>query len=35
MVCCNRCGVHIPGDEVLEGQHGNYCSPEHLRLSES
>ena len=34
MVCCQRCGVHVPGNEVVTGREGAYCSAAHRRESE-
>ena len=34
MVRCTRCGVHAPGDEVVVGRAGQYCSLKHRRESE-
>ncbi len=34
MVRCARCGVHVPGNEVVTGLRGSYCSPAHRRESE-
>lgn len=34
MVRCARCGTHVPGDEVVTGRHGSYCSAAHRRESE-
>ncbi len=34
MVRCARCGVHVPGDEVVAGRHGSYCSAAHRSESE-
>jgi uncharacterized protein len=35
MVRCAQCGVHVASVEALQGQHGQYCSAEHLQLSEN
>lgn len=35
MVSCSRCGMHIPGDEIVIGKQGAYCSVDHLQQSES
>ena len=35
MVRCQRCGVHVPGNEVVSGHAGApYCSAAHRRESE-
>ncbi len=34
MVRCQRCGVHVPGNEVVTGRAGSYCSAAHRRESE-
>ena len=34
MVRCQRCGVHVPGNEVVTGREGAYCSAAHRRESE-
>ena len=35
MVRCQRCGVHVPGNEVVNGRAGApYCSVAHRRESE-
>ena len=34
MVSCQRCGVHVPGNEVVSGRAGAYCSAAHRRESE-
>ena len=34
MVRCTQCGMHIPGDEVVHGRLGPYCSHEHLKQLE-
>jgi uncharacterized protein len=35
MVQCARCGLHIASVEAVQGKRGQYCSQEHLFLSES
>ncbi len=35
MVRCAQCGVHVPGNEAVVGQHGSYCCASHLQQSES
>jgi len=35
MVMCAHCGMHIPGNEVVTGKLGVYCSQDHLHQSES
>jgi len=35
MVRCSRCGVHLPGNEVVIGERGAYCSLDHRQQSES
>ena len=35
MVMCTHCGMHIPGNEVVTGKQGVYCSQDHLHLSET
>ena len=35
MVRCLRCGVHVPGNEVVPGRQGSYCSVTHREESES
>ena len=32
---CTHCGMHIPGNEVVTGKQGVYCSQDHLHLSET
>lgn len=34
MVRCARCGMHVPGNEAIQGHDGPYCCPEHLKQSE-
>jgi len=34
MVRCTRCGIHVPGNEVVMGAKGPYCSADHLQQSE-
>lgn len=34
MVRCARCGMHVPGNEVVSGRQGSYCSAQHRRESE-
>lgn len=35
MVRCQRCGMHVPGNEVVSGRAGApYCSAAHRRESE-
>jgi uncharacterized protein len=30
MLACQHCGVHLPSNEAIAGQHGGvYCSAEH------
>lgn len=35
MVMCAHCGMHIPGNEVVTGKQGVYCSQDHLHQSET
>jgi uncharacterized protein len=35
MLRCARCGVHVAEAETVQGKQGQYCSQEHLHLSES
>lgn len=34
MVRCTQCGMHIPGNEAVQGKKGLYCSQEHLKQLE-
>jgi uncharacterized protein len=35
MVCCARCGIHLPSSESVPGIGGQvYCSEEHRRLAD-
>ena len=34
MVRCARCGTHVPGNEVVTGAQGSYCSAAHRREAE-
>ncbi|MFV0681619.1 PP0621 family protein [Ottowia sp.] len=34
MVRCAHCGTHIPGNEVVPGHQGSYCSAAHRRDAE-
>lgn len=34
MVACDQCGTHVPDDELVRGQRGVYCCPEHRRQAE-
>ena len=34
MVRCTQCGMHIPGDDAVQGKLGPYCSQEHLKQLE-
>jgi uncharacterized protein len=34
MVCCARCGVHLPHSDAVVGRIGLYCSQEHRQLTE-
>jgi len=34
MVCCTQCGMHIPGNEAVQGRQGLYCCQDHLHRSE-
>lgn len=34
MIRCTRCGIHVPGDEVVAGRRGSYCSVTHRREAE-
>lgn len=34
MVRCTQCGMHIPGNEAVQGKKGPYCSQEHLKQLE-
>lgn len=34
MVGCQHCGVHIPGNEVVTGRTGSYCSTAHQQAHE-
>ena len=34
MVRCTHCGMHVPGNEVVSGRAGDYCSVAHRRESE-
>lgn len=34
MLRCTQCGMHIPGDEAVQGKLGPYCSQEHLKQLE-
>ena len=29
MVRCAHCGIHLPRDEAVSGEKGDYCSTEH------
>lgn len=29
MVRCAHCGIHLPRDEAVRGERGDYCSTEH------
>ncbi len=29
MLACAQCGMHLPGDDVLPGRGGVFCSEEH------
>jgi uncharacterized protein len=29
MARCAHCGVHLPSDEAVRGENGQYCSTEH------
>lgn len=29
MLTCLHCGIHLPQDEAVIGEHGPYCSTEH------
>jgi uncharacterized protein len=35
MGACAYCKLHVPDSELVQGQHGAYCSAEHLRLAEN
>ncbi|MDZ7891115.1 MAG: PP0621 family protein [Rhodoferax sp.] len=35
MSACAYCKLHVPDSELVQGQHGAYCSAEHLRLAEN
>ncbi len=35
MGACAYCKLHVPASELVQGQHGAYCSAEHLRLAEN
>jgi uncharacterized protein len=35
MVSCSYCGTHIPLGETLKLREKNFCSEEHLRISQS
>jgi uncharacterized protein len=30
MVCCEKCGIHIPVDEALKNGDKYFCSKDHL-----
>ena len=34
MVRCTQCGMHIPGEDAVQGKLGPYCSQEHLKQLE-
>lgn len=34
MVRCTQCGMHIPGNEAVQGKKGPYCCQEHLKQLE-
>jgi uncharacterized protein len=35
MVRCAQCGMHVASAEAVPGTRGQYCSAEHLQLSEN
>lgn len=34
MICCARCGVHLPREAAVAGRNGLYCSDAHRREAE-
>jgi uncharacterized protein len=34
MLCCDRCGLHLPARDTIAGKSGVYCCQEHLRQAE-
>lgn len=34
MVRCAHCGLHLPGDDAVQGRHGIYCSDDHRKAAE-
>jgi uncharacterized protein len=35
MVRCQLCDLHLPMIDAIQGKHGVYCCPEHLKRVES
>jgi len=34
MVVCAHCGVHLPTQEAVSGNHGKYCDAQHRAAAE-
>lgn len=34
MTQCLQCGLHLPREDAVQGQLGDYCSPAHRQLHE-
>lgn len=34
MVRCDHCGLHLPQNDAVPGQHGTYCSTAHRQKAE-
>jgi len=34
MLCCARCGIHLPDSEAIKGRNGSYCCQDHWHQAE-
>lgn len=35
MLACQRCGMHVPQQEAIQGRRGTYCCQAHRQADES